>query len=116
LLVLDDLFLSVLPFTFRALNRIHVRQRSGAAPPWNGIPCDLGECTIWLVDPEQSTSLQFSLTVRLPQAPASPEPSRPLVGTELLRRYQPRLALWYDHFNYGDPGEGHEPVGRITWP
>jgi hypothetical protein len=115
LLALDDLFLSVLPFTFRTANRVHVRQRSGAVRPWNDIPCDLGECTVWVVDPELGSSLQLSLTVRLPQRPASPEPSHPLIGTEFLRHYEPRLSLWYRRFAYGEPANENEPVGRITW-
>jgi hypothetical protein len=115
LLVLDELFVSVLPLEFRTVQAIHFRPRPGIAHPWNGIPCDLGDCTIWLINADLGSSLQLNLTVRLPQQRASPEPQTPLIGTEFLRRYQPRLTLRYARFSYDPSPPSNEVVGRITW-
>jgi hypothetical protein len=115
LLVLDHLFVSVLPFDFRTSSRIHVQPRPGIAQAWNDVPCDLGDCTFWLVDPRRGTTLQLRLTVRLPQRRAAAEPIYPLLGTQFLRHYEPRLTLGYERFSYGLSASLTEPVGHISW-
>jgi hypothetical protein len=114
LLVLDNLFEAVLPYEFRTSQRIHVHKSAGSAHPWNGIPCDLGICTFWLFSEDAQTTLALRLQVRLPQCRASPEPQYPLIGTEFLKRYHPRLSLWYDRFRFGLSASLTDAVGRMT--
>ncbi len=117
LFVLDDLFFSVLPYSFCQTWRIHTRPllELGSAPPWRGIPCTFALADIWLLHAEQPTTMRLNLTVRLPERPADPDPPYPLIGFEFLRHYEPRLLLDYAAFPHTILLDSTAQVGRLEW-
>jgi hypothetical protein len=115
LLVLDDLFVSVLPHAFSHGHGVEVLPSPGAAAPWRGIPCDLGSAAFRLVGTDGSQQT-FRVRVRLPRQPLTPvDPTRPLLGTEFLRHYEPRLLLDYERCRWGASSNLTDPVGSIDW-
>jgi hypothetical protein len=116
LLVLDDLFISVLPHSLHQGHGIVVTPLPNvSAPSWRQVPCDLGVADIWLMHENGHQRLHLRLLVRLPRAQARPEPVCPLIGTEFLRRYSPRLDLGYGSFTWGLAPNLRDPVGYIEW-
>jgi hypothetical protein len=115
LLVLDDLFFSVIPWSVCQAQRIHTRALTdlGPAPSWRGIPCTFGLADVWLRHAEQPTTTHLSLTVRLPERSADPDPPYPLIGFEFLRHYQPRLVVDYAAFPQANLPDATIPVGRL---
>jgi hypothetical protein len=118
LLAVEELFFSVLPFTFRDRHRIDARPISGSAPAWRGIPCTFGVAELWLPSADSPTMLRLSLQVLLPERVADPEPLYPLLGAEFLRRYEPRLVLDFAAFQYDPEAAASSlasPVGVLEW-
>jgi hypothetical protein len=115
LLVLDDLVVSVLPFSFHNEDNhaIAVTRLQRPAEPWRGIACDLAVATMWILHSNERQTLQFRLLVRLPHALANPEPDYPLLGTEFLRHYGFRLELCYAAFSLGIASDPLSPVGHM---
>jgi hypothetical protein len=115
LLVFDDQFFSVLPFTFRQDQRIHTSPRPGNAPAWQGVPCTFGEADVWFLHLHQPTTMRFTLLFLLPERSADPEPWLPLLGSEFLRHFSLRVVLEYANFPPGEVPAVAVPVGRLEW-
>jgi hypothetical protein len=113
LVVLDDLFHSVLPYSFRQHQRLHTRPLSTSVPPWRGIPCTAAQTDVWLLAVDGRTTLRLVLTVRLPDRPADPDPQYPLIGFEFFRHYQPRVILDYVAFPPPPLPDIPDPVGSF---
>ena len=115
LLVLDNLFFSVLPYSSCQTHRIHTEPLPdlGVAPAWRGIPCTFGLADVWLSHVDQSSTLHLNIPMRLPQRPADPDPPYSLIGYELLRHYEPRLVLDYAAFPHTLVPDVTVPVGSL---
>ena len=115
LLALDDLYVSFLPFTFRQEYAIMPRPVSWPVGSWNGVECDFAETMIRLPSLDTDSGFDFRLLVRLPRARANPEPVRPLIGSEFLRHYCPRVLLEYSAFTWGMNPDIGSAVGFMEW-